>query len=51
VPLLATTIGPNILGSCAGLLVASPLILLTAAIRTRIVPGIGTIVLFERLVT
>jgi zinc and cadmium transporter len=38
VPLLATTIGLSILGSCGGLLVASSLLLFTDSVRTRLVP-------------
>ncbi len=37
-PLLATTIGLSILGSCGGLLVASSLLLFTDSVRTRLVP-------------
>jgi zinc and cadmium transporter len=38
VPLLATTIGLSILGSCGGLVVASSLLLFTDSARTRLVP-------------
>ncbi len=47
-PLLATTIGLSILGSCGGLLVASSLLLFTDSVRTRLVPwlvsyGVGAL--------
>ena len=37
-PLLATALGLSLLGSCGGLLVAGSLLLLTDAVRTRVLP-------------
>jgi zinc and cadmium transporter len=38
VPLLATALGLSLLGSCGGLLVAGSLLLVTDAVRTRLLP-------------
>jgi zinc and cadmium transporter len=38
VPLLATALGLSLLGSCGGLLVAGSLLLVTDAVRTRVLP-------------
>jgi zinc and cadmium transporter len=40
VPLLATSLGLSLLGSCGGLLVASSLVFFPANLRTRIVPSL-----------